>query len=206
MEKGIGRKIDKRRKYDQILVDVARVTRVVAGGRRFRFRATMVIGDRKGKVGMGVAKGADVTSAISKAVKKAEKQMFRVSIIAGTIPHEVNLHYSGATVFLKPASPGTGIIAGGGVRAVVELSGIKNILSKMLGSSNKINNVRATILALRSLKTPDEIAKMRGKNVSELSPFVRVEKKKNIRPNLKGKKGTKDKKNKVSGEKDKNSN
>ena len=151
--------------FDQVLVDVARVARIVAGGRRFRFRATIVIGDRKGRVGMGIAKGADVTIAVNKAVDQAKKNMIRVPIVNDTIPHEVTTKYSGARVFLKPASKGTGIIAGGAVRAVVELAGIKNILSKMRGSNNKPNNVQATILALERLTPSDKVSQRRGKEI-----------------------------------------
>ncbi len=164
------RRRKKDREFDQVLVDVARVARVMKGGRRFGFRATVVIGDRKGKVAMGVAKGADVTLAINKAVAKAKKVMKPVPIISGTIPHEITVKYGGAQVFLKPAPPGTGIIAGGGVRAVAELAGIKDLLSKMQGSANKVNNVRATLLALERLKMPGQIAKSRGKDLKEIMP------------------------------------
>ncbi len=158
----------KPRDFDQSLVDVARVARVVKGGKRFRFRATIVIGDRKGKVGMGVAKGPDVTTAIAKAVNQAKKNFIMVPLVNETIPHEITYKYSSASVFLKPARPGTGIIAGGGVRAVAELAGIKNLLSKMLGSANKINNIRATLLALSALRMPQTVATTRGKTLSEL--------------------------------------
>jgi small subunit ribosomal protein S5 len=139
--------------FEQQLVDLARVTRVVAGGKRLRFRACMVVGNRKGKVGEGVAKGLDVAAAIEKAVKKAKKNLITVPIINETIPHEVLEKYGAALVLLKPARPGRGIIAGGPVRVVLELAGIPNVTSKILGSKNKINNVRATINALRKLKT-----------------------------------------------------
>lgn len=158
----------KPRDFDQTLVDVARVARVVKGGKRFRFRATIVIGDHKGKVGLGVAKGPDVTTAIAKAVNQAKKDSIIVPLINETIPHEIQYKYSSATVLLKPARPGTGIIAGGGVRAVAELAGIKNLLSKMLGSANKINNIRATLLALSALRLPQAIATSRGKKLADL--------------------------------------
>ncbi len=154
------RKIPK--EYEQKLVDLARVTRVVAGGRRFRFRATVVIGNKKGTVGMGVAKGTDVSTAVEKAVKRAQKKLINISLRGGTIPHETEVKYKGARVLLKPAREGTGIIAGGSVRAVVELAGIRDILSKMLGSQNKISNVRATLRALQNLETKDDILKRRG--------------------------------------------
>ena len=138
--------------HDERVIQIDRVTRVVKGGRRLRFRATVVVGDRNGRVGVGVAKGAAVVLAIQKAIAKAKKNMAEVNLYGSTIPHEVNSVYCGAKVFLKPASPGTGVIAGGAVRAVVEAAGVKDILSKMLGSTNKINNVYATFQALESLQ------------------------------------------------------
>lgn len=138
--------------YDQKLLDLARVTRVVKGGRRFRFRAAIVIGNRKGKVGVGVAKGSDVSDAMQKAFNDAKKSMIEVIIKENTIPHEVFKKLGSAKVLLKPAKSGRGIIAGGPVRAVVELTGIKNIVSKSLGTSNKLSVARATIEALKSLK------------------------------------------------------
>jgi small subunit ribosomal protein S5 len=164
----------KPRDFDQTLVDVARVARVVKGGKRFRFRATLVIGDRKGRVGLGVAKGPDVTVAINKAVAQAKKRLVTVPLVGGTIPHEVKCKYSSAVVFLKPARPGTGIIAGGGVRAVAELAGVKDILSKMLGSDNKVNNIRATLQALQQLRMPETMARLRGKKISELGIKVKA--------------------------------
>jgi small subunit ribosomal protein S5 len=138
--------------YDQKLLDLARVTRVVKGGRRFRFRATVVIGNRKGKVGVGVAKGSDVSDAMSKAYNDAKKNMIDVKMAGNTIAHEVLTKLGSAKVLLKPAKSGRGIIAGGSVRAVVDLAGIKDIVSKSLGTSNKLNVARATIEALKSLK------------------------------------------------------
>lgn len=158
------------KEYEQRVVDIARVTRIVAGGRRFRFRATVVVGDKNGKVGVGIAKGADVADAVSKAVVKAKKNFITVPIINETIPHTVTAYKNAARVLLKPAPKGSGIIAGGAVRAVVELAGIKNITSKALGSNSKINNIRATILALKNLRTPQEIAVARGKKLEELIP------------------------------------
>lgn len=138
--------------YDQKLLDLARVTRVVKGGRRFRFRATVVIGNHKGKVGVGVAKGSDVSDAIQKSYNDARKNLIAVTMNENTIPHEVFKKKGSAKVLLKPAVKGRGIIAGGPVRAVVELAGIKDIVSKSLGTSNKLNVARATIEALKSLK------------------------------------------------------
>lgn len=144
------------------MVDLSRVTRVVAGGRRFKFRATVVIGNRKGRVGMGIAKGKDVSKAVDKAQSQAQKNMVDVPIINGTIPHAVQVKFGGAEVLIKPARPGTGIIAGGSIRPVVELAGVKDIISKMLGSSNRANNVQATLEAFRLLSTPDALEARRG--------------------------------------------
>lgn len=141
-----------KREYEQKLLDLARVTRVVKGGRRFRFRATVVIGNRKGKVGVGVAKGSDVSDAMSKAYNDAKKNMIEVKMAGNTIAHEVFKKLGSAKVLLKPAAPGRGIIAGGSVRAVVDLAGIRDIVSKSLGTSNKLNVARATAKALKSLK------------------------------------------------------
>ncbi len=138
--------------FDQAMIDIARVTRVMAGGKRMRFRACIVVGDRKGRVGMAVAKGADVTLAVNKAVTKAKKNMITVPIINQTIPHRVDVKSGAARVMLKPAPKGTGIIAGGAVRAVLDIAGVTNVVAKILGSSNKINNVNATLKALQSLK------------------------------------------------------
>jgi len=142
----------KDREFDQAIVDIARVTRVMAGGKRMRFRACVVIGDKNSKVAMGVAKGADVPLAVNKAVDKAKKNFITVPIINDTIPHEVYIKLKAARVLLKPAPQGTGIIAGGAVRTVVELAGISNVVSKILGTKNKINNVTATIEALKRLR------------------------------------------------------
>jgi len=156
MEKRGNRKPMRREKpeFEQKLLDLARVTRVVKGGRRFRFRATLVIGNRKGNVGVGVSKGSDVSDSIQKAFNDAKKNMITVKIDQNTIPHEVSMKLGSAKVLLKPATEGKGIIAGGAVRAVVDLAGIRDIVSKSLGSSNKLNVARATIEALKSLKEP----------------------------------------------------
>lgn len=145
---------------EERVVQIDRVTRVVKGGRRLRFRATVVVGDKNGRVGVAVSKGTEVMIAIQKATQKAKKELTHINLKGTTIPHEVTMDFSGAKVFLKPASEGTGIIAGGAVRAVVELCGIKDILSKSLGSNNKLNNVYATFLALKSLRKFEE-AKVR---------------------------------------------
>lgn len=141
-----------KKEFEQKLLDLARVTRVVKGGRRFRFRATVVIGNRKGKVGVGVAKGTDVSDAMSKAYNDARKNMIEVLMKGNTIAHEVFTKMGSAKVLLKPATQGRGIIAGGSVRAVVDLAGIKDIVSKSLGTSNKLNVARATIEALKEIK------------------------------------------------------
>lgn len=140
------------KEFDQSVIDIARVTRVMAGGKRMRFRACMVIGDKKGRVGSAVAKGADVTLAINKAVNKAKKNLINVPIIKETIPHRVDAKFGAAKILIKPAPKGTGIIAGGAVRTVLELSGVGNVVAKILGTNNKINNVKATMKALQMLK------------------------------------------------------
>lgn len=144
------------KQFDERVLNIDRVARVVKGGRRFRFRALVVVGDRKGKVGVGVSKGADVTSAISKATDVAKKNMITVSITKGTLPHEAETKVSGAKIRIMPASPGTGLIAGGAVRTVLEVAGVKNALSKSLGSSNKVNIAYATVAALQSVKPETE--------------------------------------------------
>jgi small subunit ribosomal protein S5 len=155
-KRGSGRRTGRRERpeYDQKLLALDRVTRVVKGGRRFRFRATLVIGNRRGKVGVGVAKGADVSAAIQKAYHDGMKNLISVRMDGNTIPHDIKMKLGSARVMLKPAKEGRGIIAGGAVRSVVELSGIRDIVSKSLGTSNKLNVARATIEALKSLKDP----------------------------------------------------
>lgn len=146
------REVRQEPEFEQHLVDLARVTRVMRGGKRLSFRACIVIGDGKGRVGSGVAKGADVQIAIEKAVRKAKKNIIRVNIVNDTIPHKVTEKYGAARVLLRPARKGHGIVAGGAARVVFSLAGVKNITAKMTGSKNKINNTRATINALKSLK------------------------------------------------------
>ncbi len=140
------------KQFDERIVHIDRVARVVKGGRRFRFRALVVLGDHKGKVGIGIAKGADVTTAVTKAVDVAKKNMVSITMYNGTIPHEAEAKVSGARILIKPASPGTGLIAGGVVRTVLEVAGIHNVLSKSIGSSNKINIAYATLAALQSVE------------------------------------------------------
>jgi small subunit ribosomal protein S5 len=138
--------------FEEKVVSIDRVTRVVKGGRRLRFRATVVVGNKKGKVGVGVDKGNEVMTAVQKAVARAKRDMIEVNLSGTTIAHEISARKGGAYVFLKPASEGTGVIAGGAVRAVLEAAGVRDILSKMIGSNSKINNAYATILALKDLK------------------------------------------------------
>ncbi len=142
--------------YTEKVVAIDRVARVVKGGRRFRFRALVVVGDQKGQVGAGIAKGADVTAAVSKATEVAKKNLVNISLSNGTIPHEVFAKVCGSRILIKPASQGTGLIAGGVVRTVLEAVGVSNALSKSIGSSNKINTAYATIDALKTLKPREE--------------------------------------------------
>ena len=144
------------KQFEELVINIDRVARVVKGGRRFRFKALVVVGDRKTKVGVGVAKGQDVQTAISKATDVAKKNMITVPIVNETIPHDAEVKVSGAQVMIKPAAPGTGIIAGGVVRQVIGVTGIRNLLSKSLGSSNKVNIAYATIDALKTMVPREE--------------------------------------------------
>ena len=156
---------------DERVVDIARVAKVVKGGRRFNFRVTVVVGDGRGSVGIGTGKANAVPDAMRKASEHARKNMHKVSTYKTTIPHEVLGRVAGSKILLKPASPGTGVIAGGGVRAVLEAAGISDILTKSLGSSNVLNVVYATVKALDQLKSPQEEAARRGKNIADVTPF-----------------------------------
>ncbi|MEW6286254.1 MAG: 30S ribosomal protein S5 [Chloroflexota bacterium] len=157
--------------FEERVIEIARVAKVVKGGRRFQFRVTVVVGDKKGTIAMGVGKANAVPDAMRKASERARKKMRVVNLSGTTIPHEVLGKVGGARVMLKPASPGTGVIAGGGVRAVLEVAGVRDILTKSQGSANVLNVVQATFDALSQLKSPQEEAARRGKNASELMPF-----------------------------------
>ncbi|MGH7218251.1 MAG: 30S ribosomal protein S5 [Candidatus Microsaccharimonas sp.] len=144
------------KQFEELVINIDRVSRVVKGGRRFRFKALVVVGDRKTKVGVGVAKGQDVQTAVQKATDTAKKNLIVIPIVNETIPHENEVKYSGARVLLKPAAPGTGIIAGGVVRSIIGVTGIRNLLSKSLNSTNKVNIAYATIEALSGLVPKEE--------------------------------------------------
>lgn len=143
---------ERRDEFEQRIIDLARVTRVMAGGKRMRFRACVAIGDKKGKVAVGLAKGADVTAAVNKAVNQAKKNFINVPLTNGTIPHEIYCKFGAAKILLKPARKGRGVIAGGAVRVILGLAGINNVTSKILGTANKMNNVKCVVEALKKLK------------------------------------------------------
>jgi small subunit ribosomal protein S5 len=158
--------------FEERVVTINRVTKVVKGGRRFRFAALVVVGDKKGLVGFGTGKANEVPDAIKKAIESAKNNLVRIPIInESTIPHEITGRFGAGKVFLKPAAQGTGVIAGGPVRAVLELAGVKDILSKSIGSSTPINMVRATVQGLTELKTAESYAALRGKTVEEIRGY-----------------------------------
>lgn len=175
--RGGGRRDDRPREqeqegpsYDERVVDIGRTAKVVKGGRRFSFRAVVVVGDNKGTVGVGVGKAREVPDAVRKGTEQARKSMRLYSISGNTIPHPLIAKFGASEVMLKPATPGTGVIAGGGVRAVLECAGVRDVLTKSLGSSNKLNVVRATILALSQMKSAENEARKRGKDTADLLP------------------------------------
>lgn len=162
------RKDEREDDFDQRVVDIARVTRVMAGGKRMRFRACVAIGNKKGQVGIGLAKGADVSNAVQKAVNKARKNLITVPMVNDTIPHEIYYKMGAAKILFKPASKGRGVIAGGAVRIILELAGVKNATSKILGTNNKVNNVKCAIKALARLKKVEKKVKdEKSKNENE---------------------------------------
>ena len=161
---------DERDEFDERVVDIRRVAKVIKGGRRFAFRTVVVVGDNKGNIGVGIGKARAVPDSIRKAAERARRKIEPVALSGTTIPYTVTGRYGGARVLLKPAAPGTGVIAGGGVRAVLEVVGVRNILTKSQGSANLLNVTMATLDALKQLRSADQLAQMRGKPVHEVAP------------------------------------
>ncbi len=176
----LDKKIEKKEdEFEEQVIDVSRVSRTMAGGRRISFRAAVAVGNHKGKIGIGVGKSKEVVDAVAKAVKKAKKELIQVPIVNETIPYEVKIGYKGSKILLKPAPLGSGIIAGGVVRIMANLAGISNILSKSLGSSNKLNNLKATIMAFKELSQVQEKVKISNKSSdSKISAQAKTKKNK----------------------------
>ncbi|HUN22256.1 MAG TPA: 30S ribosomal protein S5 [Anaerolineales bacterium] len=156
--------------FDERIVDLARVAKVIKGGRRFAFRAVVVSGDNRGRVGVGIGKANTATDSIRKASERSRRNMIKISMVGTTVPHEAEEKFGGAVVFMKPATPGTGVIAGGAVRAVLEAAGVHDILTKSKGSNNKLNMVMATFRALQMMKSVKEEAERRSKSTDEVKP------------------------------------
>ena len=157
------------KEFEEKVIKINRVAKVVKGGRRFSFSAVVAVGNSAGKVGVGFGKGNEVALAIQKAIADGKKNLFDVPLIDGTIPHEINARFGAGKVFMKPASPGTGVIAGGPVRIIMDLAGVKDILTKSLGSANALNIVNATVAGLKSLKKHEELVKLREKEKQDQS-------------------------------------
>jgi small subunit ribosomal protein S5 len=162
---------EEREELNERVIDIKRVAKVIKGGRRFAFRTVVVVGDANGRVGIGIGKARAVPDSIRKGTEHARREMVHVTLAGTTIPHPVTAEYGGAKVLLKPAAPGTGVIAGGGVRAVLEAVGVRDILTKSQGSANLLNVAMATLTALQSLRSAQETAAMRGKPINEVRPF-----------------------------------
>lgn len=162
---------DEREELDERVLDITRVAKVIRGGRRFAFRTVVVVGDNRGRVGIGIGKARAVPDSIRKGADRARRNLEPIPLVGTTIPHPVEAKFGGAIVMLRPASPGTGVIAGGAVRAVVEAAGIKDILTKSKGSANMLNVARATLKGLEMLNDIDELARIRGKDPEEIMPF-----------------------------------